>query len=66
MNAPKSRIDWAAVRGTAQLTAEEMQIVTMLAEGKTLPDIGRELGQHRSRIWRKVEKIKGRMASGSA
>jgi DNA-binding NarL/FixJ family response regulator len=57
------RIDWADARlRLTSLTEEEQLIVNMLIDGKTLPDIGKALGQHRSMIWRKVEKIKKRLS----
>jgi DNA-binding CsgD family transcriptional regulator len=54
-------IDWSRVGANITLSAEEQQIVQMLAAKKSLPDIGKALGQHRSMIWRKVERIKARL-----
>jgi biotin operon repressor len=42
---------------------EESKIIDMLAAKKSLPDIGKALGQHRSMIWRKVERIKQRLVT---
>lgn len=56
-----SKIDWNSVKSKLKLTEEEKRIVEMLASKRSLPDIGKELGQHRSMIWRKVEGIKARL-----
>jgi DNA-binding CsgD family transcriptional regulator len=56
------KVNWEHVKAKLNdLTEEERRIVDMLAAGDTLPTIGKSLGQHRSRIWRKVEKIKARL-----
>jgi DNA-binding CsgD family transcriptional regulator len=60
-NPLKSAVDWSHVAATVQLSDEERQIVQMLAAKKSLPEIGKTLGQHRSMIWRKVERIKARL-----
>lgn len=53
------KINWAEAKvDLSSLTDEEQRIVEMLAVKKTMPEIGNALGQHRSMIWRKVEKIK--------
>ena len=53
------KIDWAQAKAKLTLlTEEERRIVDMLVSKKTMQEIGEALGQHRSRIWRKVEKIK--------
>ena len=59
----KSAVDWPLVAATVQLSDEERLIVQMLAAKKSLPDIAKALGQHRSMIWRKVERIKARIQS---
>lgn len=56
-----SNVDWNSVRSKLALSDEEHKIVEMLAARKSLPDIGKALGQHRSMIWRKVERIKARL-----
>lgn len=64
MNAIRSKnaiIDWSMIAGKAELSDEEHRIVELLAARKSLPDIGKELGQHRSMIWRKIERIKARL-----
>jgi hypothetical protein len=55
---------WTLIRDASvgQLTDEEARIVVALADGKTMPEIGRLLGQHRSMIWRKTKKIEARFA----
>jgi DNA-binding NarL/FixJ family response regulator len=53
------KVDWLVARTTLRgLTSEQQEIVEMLAMNRTLPEIAKALGQHRSMIWRKVEKIK--------
>lgn len=62
MSAPvNSAVNWKEVEKRLELSDEERRIVQMLAERKSLPDIGKALGQHRSMIWRKVERIKARL-----
>jgi DNA-binding CsgD family transcriptional regulator len=60
-----SAVDWAKVRDAVQLSAEERHIVDLLAHGMSLPSIGKALGQHRSMIWRKIERIKDRLPIAS-
>jgi IS30 family transposase len=60
-NPSKSEVDWSRVAVTVQLSDEERRIVQMLVAKKSLPDIAKALGQHRSMIWRKVERIKARL-----
>jgi len=54
--------EWSRIQGTlsGRLSEEEQRIVAALVEGKSLPDIGRMLGQHRSMIWRKAQNIRAR------
>jgi len=61
----KSTVDWSRVGASIQLSEEEQQIVQMLAARRSLPAIGRALGQHRSMIWRKVQRIKARLIESS-
>jgi IS30 family transposase len=65
MNSP-APIDWKSVRSRIQVSDEEGRIIDMLAAKKSLPDIGKALGQHRSMIWRKVERIKQRLLTDAA
>ena len=60
----ESRIDWQTVRANppADWTAEELKLAELLARGLSTPDIARTLGQHRSMIWRKVQRLKSRIA----
>lgn len=58
---PKGSIDWSQIGARIGLSEEERVIVQMLASKKSLPDIAKALGQHRSMIWRKVERIKARL-----
>lgn len=59
--AQAARLDCLAHQPHIALLKEEQRIVDMLAAKKTMPDIGKALGQHRSMIWRKVQKIKVRL-----
>ena len=54
-------IDWSKVKSRVDLSQEERRIVDLLAQRTSLPDIARALGQHRSMIWRKIERIKARL-----
>jgi DNA-binding CsgD family transcriptional regulator len=60
-----SKHDWGATkkRLTGKLSDEERQIVDMLIQGKSTVAIGRILGQHRSMIWRKTQRIRKRSDS---
>lgn len=55
--------EWSRILGrlAGQLSEEETKIVAALAEGKTMPEVGKMLGQHRSMIWRKTQRIKARV-----
>jgi DNA-binding NarL/FixJ family response regulator len=57
------KAEWSRIqdRLAGQLSEEEQRIVAALAEGKTMPEVGRMLGQHRSMIWRKTQRIKARV-----
>lgn len=54
--------DWAALRArlAGRLSDEDTQIVDLLVEGKSTVEIGHVLGQHRSMVWRKMQRIKKR------
>ena len=56
------KAEWSQIRDmlAGQLSEEEQLIVAALAEGKTMPEVGRMLGQHRSMIWRKTKRIRAR------
>jgi IS30 family transposase len=58
---PNSNVDWNSVKSKLTLSDEERRIVDMLAARKSLPDIGKALGQHRSMIWRKIQRIRARL-----
>jgi len=51
---------WAVTKESlaGKLTAEEARILDMLIDGKSTVEISRILGQHRSMIWRKAERIR--------
>lgn len=56
-------IDWSSVKNRlSSLSDEDQRIVDMLAERRTQPEIAQALGQHRSMIWRKVQRIKAKLA----
>lgn len=61
-----SKQDWAALKAlqAGSFSEEESRIVDLLIAGKSTVEIGRILRQHRSMVWRKIERIKKR-ASGS-
>lgn len=54
---------WQEIKGklTSQLSDEEARVLDMLIDGKSMVEIGAALGQHRSMIWRKTERIKKRL-----
>lgn len=62
----KGRHDWSAAQAAqvAELSEEERLIVELLAGGKSTPEIAQALGQHRSMIWRKVQRIKAKLDAG--
>jgi DNA-binding CsgD family transcriptional regulator len=57
--------EWQEVKTKldGQLSAEEARILDMLIDSKSTVEIGSALGQHRSMIWRKTERIKKRLAA---
>jgi IS30 family transposase len=55
-------INWSdAKMQLGSLTDEEQRIVDLLTQRKTQPEIAEALGQHRSRIWRKIRRLKTRL-----
>ena len=57
-----SKHDWAKTKQSlaGKLSAEEVCIVDMLIDRKSTVEIGRILGQHRSMVWRKMQRLKKR------
>ena len=55
-----SRIDWRAAKSKLQgrVSEDDFQIVELLADGKSTPDIAKALGTNRSAVWRRVQRIK--------
>lgn len=54
-----TREDWARLlEANPELSPEEKRLLTLLAEGRTQPEIGAELGLHRSAVWRRVKKLR--------
>lgn len=60
-----SRIDWTAakVKLRDKISRDDLQIVDLLAAGKSTPDIAKTLGTNRSAVWRRVQKIKQELSS---
>jgi len=60
------KAEWETIRSqlVGQLSDEEQRIVDALADGKTMPEVAQMLGQHRSMIWRKSQRIRSRITSG--
>lgn len=56
----ESRLNWqsACANPPPDWTPEDIRIAEMLAAGASTPDIARALGQHRSMIWRKTQRLK--------
>ena len=54
--------DWGRVKHllSGKLSDEESHILNMLIDGKSTVEIGRILGQHRSMVWRKTDRIRKR------
>jgi DNA-binding NarL/FixJ family response regulator len=67
MSNSQHKTDWAAMRPTdlTKLTQEEARLLDMLAEGKSTPAIARETGEHRSMVWRKVQRLKSQLLANS-
>ena len=56
------QIDWRGAGGKLRgMSSEEQRIVELLVIGRTQPEIGRELGLHRSAVWRRVKKLRDRL-----
>jgi uncharacterized membrane protein len=56
------KVDWSQARTRlVSLTEEDQKIVDMLVDRKTQPEIAQALGQHRSMVWRKVQRLKKRL-----
>ena len=60
----KAKIDWNVALHSigSKLGIVETQVLRLLAEGKTQSQIGSELGLHRSAVWRRVHRIRQRLA----
>jgi DNA-binding NarL/FixJ family response regulator len=52
--------DWTAIRVQlkGKLSTEHERILDLLVEGKTQPEIARQLGLHRSAVWRRIRQIR--------
>jgi DNA-binding NarL/FixJ family response regulator len=62
-NSRTAGINWesalSSLRGS--LSSEEEAILRMLVAGRTQPDIGKQLGLHRSAVWRRVKRLRQRV-----
>ena len=56
----RQKTDWEQVREqlTSQLSEEEENILSLLEAGRTQYEIGKELGTHRSNVWRCATKLR--------
>lgn len=56
-------IDWRSVRLSLgdKITPEDQRLIDLLTAGKSTPQIARELQTNRSRIWRRIQKIKAQL-----
>lgn len=57
----KAKYDWATARThlRGNLSDDDRRLLDLLAEGKSTPEIAAILGQHRSLVWRRAERLKG-------
>jgi DNA-binding Lrp family transcriptional regulator len=51
--------DWSKIRArlAGSLSDENRRILDLLVQDKTQPEIGKELGLHRSAVWRRIRKL---------
>lgn len=54
------RVDWKEAKEflVDRVSGQEAAILELLSSGYTQPGIGRELGLHRSSVWRRVRKLR--------
>lgn len=59
-----SDVDWQKFRTNppSEWTKEEVKIADLLSRGTSTPEIARIMGQHRSMIWRKIQRLKASIA----
>jgi len=64
----ESARDWAAQAEKLAITttSREMEILRLLREGKSQPEIGRLLGLTRSGVWHRVQSMRARVESKTA
>lgn len=55
-----TREEWTGIRTrlAGTLSKEDRQILDRLVNGESTPTIARALGQHRSMIWRKAQRLR--------
>ena len=59
---PTAHVDWRNAQAKLDgLSVEAQTILERLIAGRTQPEIGKELGLHRSAVWRRVNKLKERL-----
>lgn len=63
-----TREEWTGIRTrlAGSLSKEDRQILDLLVNGESTPSIARALGQHRSMIWRKAQRLRTLAAEGSS
>lgn len=55
--------DWAALRQIlTDVSQEDARLLELLANGESTPEIAKILGEHRSRVWRRAQALKQRVA----
>ena len=67
MSSDKSNeaLAWRTILNSSELSEEERRIVELLAEGNTQAEIARQLGLHRSAVWRRVKIIRTKRTPSS-
>jgi DNA-binding NarL/FixJ family response regulator len=53
-------LDWGALAAQSDvtLTSEQQTILALLRKGESTPSIAREIGWHRSAVWREVTRLR--------
>jgi predicted DNA-binding protein (UPF0251 family) len=56
----KSTVEWkrAIMVLEGKMAEDEASVLGLLADGLTQPEIGVQLGMHRSAVWRRVKKLR--------
>ena len=62
----KKGANWGGAREQlGALSSEDDRILGLLEQGKMQAEIGTELGMHRSAVYRRVKRLRARLAEGS-